>query len=128
MTAMTERDRKDGADAVGLDAFFAAAREEPLAPSGDFMAALEASALAELPPPEALVRAAGAPRVGRWRQALQALGGWPGAAGLVAACAAGLWFGVSQPQDLYDLWTGSDSYTNYAVDPLSGYDMALLEG
>jgi len=39
---------------------------------------------------------------GIWQQMLGMLGGWPAVGGLAAACAAGVWLGVSPPQFLPD--------------------------
>ena len=119
---MTERKTDSLWDDRGLDAFFDAARDDAPMPSGDFMARIEAQALDALPRP-----APAAPGV--LRQLLQALGGWPGAAGLAAACAAGLWFGFNPTLGVSDyLGLQAAEMDTLGVDPLSGYDLAMLEG
>ncbi|SMX29377.1 hypothetical protein TRP8649_03511 [Pelagimonas phthalicica] len=105
-----------------LDSFFAAARAEEPLPSGDFMARIEADALAALPSPAAVTRP------GLWQQFLQSVGGWPGAAGLAAACATGVWIGVAPPDALYDLWAQTAGLGGVEIDPTSGFDLAMMEG
>ncbi|WP_089280310.1 hypothetical protein [Antarctobacter heliothermus] len=133
---MTERkDKSDelfpaGAEGAGLDSFFAAARAEAPQPDGGFLARIEAQALAEQP-----VARGGAPAVARprptgvLRQLREALGGWAGMAGLATACAAGIWIGVSPPDGLTVLWGGdAAALGTIGVDPLSSFDLALMEG
>ena len=107
-------------DTAGLDAFFAAAAEAPPMPDAAFLAKLEhdaLTALAEGPAP--------APAPGPLRQLLAALGGWPGAAGLAAACAAGVWIVASADLSL----TGaSGTLGSLGIDPASGFEASLLEG
>jgi anti-sigma-K factor RskA len=107
-----------------LDDFLAAARSEAPLPSGDLLARIEAQALAEQP--VAGPRSRPEPV---WRQVLAVLGGWPGAAGLAAACAAGLWLGISPPA-VVDGLLGADTagLGTLGIDPLSGFDLALMEG
>ncbi|CUH82451.1 hypothetical protein SAMN04488093_11411 [Tropicibacter naphthalenivorans] len=115
---MTERK-----DDIGLDAFFAAARDDVPLPSGDLMARIQAEALAEMP----VAGARAAP--GFWAQLRDALGGWKGAAGLAAACACGVWIGISPPEGLSDYWQGAEAGLGaLGLDPVSGYDLALFEG
>lgn len=57
-----------------------------------------------------------------------ALGGWPAFAGLAAASVCGLWLGVSPPEGLSDmaaLYLGGE---DTLLDPVSGFDLALVEG
>lgn len=109
---------------TGLDAFFAAASDEPPMPSGDLMARIEAQALAEMP--RAGLRVA---EPGIWTQLLQALGGWPAMAGLAAACVAGVWIGAVSPEGLSSvLSTTEAALDGIGLDPVSGFDLALLEG
>lgn len=116
---MTERKDMDG-----LDSFFAAAQEDAPMPSGDFMARMEAQALAERPMPAS--RGTGP---GLFGQFLQVLGGWQGMAGLAAACAAGVWIGVSPPEALWSLYGLQEAGLDVlGVDPLSAFDLALMEG
>lgn len=131
---MTERkDNRDdlfaSIDGDALGGFFAAARAEAPQPGGDFLARMEALALAEQPAPR-LTAGPVTPRpTGLFGQLREALGGWVGMAGLAAACAAGIWIGVSPPASLSDYW-GLDAagLGTLGVDPLGGFDLSLLEG
>ena len=116
-------DRKD--DDLGLEALFAAARDEAPMPSGDFMMRLQDAALAEMPVAGARVR-----QPGVWAQLRDALGGWKGASGLAAACAVGLWLGINPPAVLSDYWPGVSQagLGEIGLDPASGYDLAWIEG
>lgn len=105
----------------GLDGFFEAARQDAPQPTGDFMARMMQDALDAQPVP------AIAPEPW-WRQLMPALGGWPGAAGLLAACAAGVWIGVSPPASFEGLLGGDISLGTTGIDPLSGFDLTMLEG
>lgn len=133
---MTERrDKSDtlfqaGADEAGLDSFFAAARAQSPQPGGDFLARMEAQALAEQPAVRSDVPGvAGLRPVGVLRQLRDAVGGWAGLAGLATACAAGIWIGVSPPDGLTVLWGGdAAALGTIGVDPLSSFDLALMEG
>ena len=124
--SMTSSDnRRDGPDA-GLERFFDAARATAPVPDPDWLARLQAEAL-ELQPQ----RRAAAPRAvpSLWVQLRQVLGGWPGIAGLASVAVAGLWLGAVPPQALGDAVStvlyGADSLS---LDPLGGFDLALLEG
>ncbi|MBV2358486.1 hypothetical protein KUH32_01750 [Thalassococcus sp. CAU 1522] len=108
-------ERKDG-----LDSFFDAGRAQAPEPSRAFMASLQAQALAEMPAPRAVSR-----RPGVLTQLRQALGGWPGAAGLAAAGLAGLWIGVSPPAGLAAMIGGTD-LSGYAVDPIGSLELSLM--
>lgn len=127
---MTERK-----DETGLDAFFAAARTTPPQPGADLMARLTEAALDEQVAQAGRMRAgaagAGASGAGQglWAGLRQALGGWPGMAGLAAACAAGVWLGVSPPEGLDALWTGEIAgLGELGVDPVNAYDIAMIGG
>ncbi|WP_425102453.1 hypothetical protein [Tropicibacter sp. S64] len=123
MTTHKDKDTDGGlwTGAAGLGDFFEAARTDAPRPTADFMARLEAQALAALPRP--------APSPGLLRQLLQVLGGWPGAAGLATACAVGLWMGINPPAGLTDyIGTDAAGLDSYGVDPLSGFDLAMMEG
>lgn len=111
-------------DKGSLDDFFAVARDDAPLPSGDLLARIEAQALSEQP-----VAVARVAEPAWWRQILQALGGWRGATGLVTACAVGLWIGISPPA-LVDGLFESDTADlgTLGVDPMTGFDLALLEG
>jgi hypothetical protein len=60
---------------------------------------------------------------------MSAVGGWPGVAGLAAACAAGGWIGVVSPDGINTLLMPQDNgLGSIGVDPLSGFDLAMMEG
>ncbi len=124
MKTMTDGEKTHTPQGLELDSFFAAAREAEPMPSGDFMARIEADALAALPDPTAISQA----RPSLWKQLLQAIGGAPGAAGLAAACATGIWIGVAPPETLTDYWEQSADSGWYDLDPSSGFDFAMMEG
>ncbi|MBN7786175.1 hypothetical protein JYP51_14715 [Ponticoccus gilvus] len=122
---MTER-----RDDSGLDAFFAAARETPPQPDAAFLARLTEGALDEQMAQAGSLKA-GAQRMGLglWSGLRQALGGWPGLAGLAAACAAGVWLGVSPPEGMGALWDSQQvGLGQLGVDPVSAYDLAMIGG
>ncbi len=124
---------KRKAEEAGLGPWFDAGRAEAPAPSGDWLARMEAMALEEQPAPQPPAGARGPERARRGvrlRDLMSALGGWPAVAGLAAACAAGVWFGAVSPAGLTE-WTtttataaASDSYTTF--EPASGFDVAML--
>ncbi len=122
MTMTDKRKAEEG----GLGPWFDAGRAEAPAPSGDWLARMEAMALEEQPAPRsAEAPVARAPR-SRLREMLAALGGWPAMAGLAVACATGIWFGAAAPSGLPD-WlpvSGEDAIT--ALEPASGFDYAML--
>ncbi|GGG74266.1 hypothetical protein GCM10011415_23360 [Salipiger pallidus] len=126
MTMTDDRRTEEG----GLAPWFDAGRDEAPLPSGDWLARMEAMALEMQPAPAPAgiatpERAAPAWR-GWLRDMLRGLGGWPAMAGLVAACATGVWFGVVAPSELSD-WlapAGRDAMT--AIEPASGFDYAML--
>lgn len=124
MKTMSDGNKNNTPDGFELDSFFAAAREEEPMPSGDFMARIEADALAYLPDPGGVSEV----RPSLWQQLMQAIGGAPGAAGLAAACAMGIWIGVAPPETLTDYWEQSADSEWYDLDPNSGFDFAMLEG
>lgn len=111
--AMTDRDRVDH----DLEGFFEAARRTAPEPSPDLLARVlaDAARAQARPQPPRPVRQAvgGGTRVPRWRQFVDALGGWPAMAGLVSAGVAGLWLGVNPPDAL-------------SVLPLSGFGASDL--
>ncbi|WP_299938267.1 hypothetical protein [uncultured Pelagimonas sp.] len=124
MKTMTDGNKTNTPEGFELDSFFAAARDEEPMPSGDFMARIEADALSALPEPTRVSTS----RPGLWQQLLQAIGGVPGAAGLAAACATGVWIGVAPPETLTEYWEQSAESEWYELDPNSGFDFAMLEG
>lgn len=125
---------KRKAEEAGLGPWFDAGRAEAPAPSGDWLARMEAMALDEQPAPQtppvshpSATPSARESRGFRLRDLLPVLGGWPAMAGLAAACAAGLWVGTVSPTTFSDLTTVSavsDSYTTF--EPASGFDVAML--
>lgn len=125
MKVMTERK-----DETGLDGFFAAARAETPEPGADFLARLTEAALDEqMAQAGRRSAAAGAAAPGLWAALRQALGGWPGMAGLAAACAAGVWLGVSPPEGMSAYWNGETAGLGQSgLDPMSAYDLAMMEG
>ncbi|MAB06319.1 MAG: hypothetical protein CML50_09960 [Rhodobacteraceae bacterium] len=126
MTMTDKRKAEEGA----LAPWFEAGRAEAPAASEDWLARMERMALDEMPAP----RPAAAPetpaaqvRRGGWlRETLGALGGWPAMAGLVAACATGIWFGAADPSGLTDLLDAASGDTITALEPASGFDYAML--
>lgn len=127
---MTERG-DDTVESGFLDGFWEAGRASGPVPSDDFMARLTAQALAEMPVAGARIAAPGfCP--GFWQQMAAALGGWRGLSGLTAAAVVGIWVGVNPPASLGldDLWGNGDSAAlgEVGVDPLSGFELALMEG
>ncbi|WP_261395580.1 hypothetical protein [Salipiger bermudensis] len=118
---------KRKAEEAGLGPWFDAGRAEAPAPSGDWLARMEAMALEEQRAPAVAVMPERESRGVRLRDLLRVLGGWPAVAGLAAACAAGVWFGAVSPATFSD-WTSvatvSDSYTTF--EPASGFDVAML--
>jgi len=90
---------------VGLDAFFAAAREETIMmPVGlaERMRADAAMVQAGFDRPLSSEGARPSAPGGLLSQLWGALGGWPALSGMAVACAAGVWLGVSPPNFLPD--------------------------
>jgi len=94
---MAERDTEDAV----LEAHFAAARRGGATlPAGLATRMLaDAAAVQDQPATGAARRRV---RDGLVQPLLRALGGWPAMGGLAAACAAGVWLGVSPPDFLPD--------------------------
>lgn len=82
----------------GLGEIFAAMRAES-APVPD---RLERRVLADAMRVQAGFANAGTAGSGRWHDLYAILGGWRGLGGLVTACAAGVWIGLSPPSFLPD--------------------------
>lgn len=119
---MTDRDTDP------LERFFDAARTGKTDLPAHFLQRIEAQALAEIPMP-----ATPAPR---WSDRLRGiwsdLGGWPAAAGLGAAVAAGLAVAFYLPQDM-GAWLlplgGADAALNLdALAPVDGFEYLVAEG
>ncbi len=124
MTTMT--DDKD----IDLAAFFDAARADPPAMPGALSDRILADAHRVLADEERLAQARrdAGKRPGLRAQLAAALGGWYGAGGLVAACAAGVWIGVAPPQGLPDpgsIWLASD--TSWDIYETGGLWAAVSE-
>ncbi|MGR3503316.1 dihydroorotate dehydrogenase [Pseudaestuariivita sp.] len=98
MTDRRTKADKPAPEANWLDDLFAERREAEEPASPDLLARVLEDAYAAQPlagPPE--IEVAQAPW---WRQVLDAVGGWPAAAGLVTAGLGGLWIGWAQPAAL----------------------------
>ncbi|MEL6169241.1 MAG: dihydroorotate dehydrogenase [Pseudomonadota bacterium] len=89
---MSERNELDER---ALGALFAAARDVAPQPSDALVARILADAAAETAPAPAPRRSGPREWLSDW---LEAIGGWPSAAGLVTATAAGVWLGLSSPE------------------------------
>jgi hypothetical protein len=142
MKTMTDpKTMSGGTPDFELDVFFSAARDGAPLPDGDFMARLTAEAIAEMPVAGARESAPvggtfSGPVMGTWGQIRQALGGWTGLGGLVTACAVGLWVGVAQPSTVTAglstaglstvVWGETASLDAYGLDPMNGFDIAML--
>lgn len=108
-----------------LEDLFAAARSDRPAVPEHLSAAILADAAREQAgfQPERPARAA---RLPKWRQLIEAIGGWPAMGGLAAASAAGLWIGVAPPAFVPDpvaLAGYEDSSTVFADE---SYDIAVM--
>ncbi len=115
---MTETNK----DVEALEAHFKAARARPLAPPDALLARVlaDAEAVQATPAPVRTV-----PRRG-WRPVLRAIGGWPAAAGLLAATLAGVWIGASPPEGISAYLPGAD--VAYIIDLAPGTGLDLVEG
>lgn len=124
---MTDTDRIE----IDLDRCLSEARDCPPAPPADLAArvladAMEVQAGLTGPAPRPQPR-----RPGLWQQLVEALGGWPALGGLAAACAAGVWMGVSPPQILPDPVTFVQNRMSATSDLdvlyMGALDLALAE-
>lgn len=81
-----------------LDRYFAAARATSPEPSAELFARIVEDAQAQ----QAVVHQPASParRGGVIRQWLDALGGWPAISSLATATVAGVWVGISPPEEL----------------------------
>lgn len=114
---MTDKPRTED----GLQRFFDAGRAAAAEPGGDLLARITAQALAEQQQRPVL-----APEPGVWALLMRALGGWPAMAGFAAAACTGVWLGFAPPEAVLAYFV--DENVLNALDPISGYDFALLEG
>lgn len=122
--AMDKTDRDDE-----LQAFFDAARQQPMPASEALMARVLRDALSLQA--AAKPAAPGAPRVGLLAGLWSAIGGWPAAAGLVTATVAGVWIGVSSTLGLGEAVItalGSTSAESFLDEMATGFDFAFEEG
>ena len=92
---MTERQEHD------VDALLAALAARQDEPDADFVARMQATALAMQP-----MAAVAGPRPGR-SGLFDLIGGWLGAGGLATAAAAGLWLGIAPPEALTPVLGGA---------------------
>ena len=122
---MTKTDRA-GTEEGLLAPWFDAARDAEPLPDGDWMARMEALALAEQPSARPVPETRAAARRGGWRDILGGLGGWPAMAGLAAACAAGVWIGVAAPEgSMSTLLPVSAGDGVSGLEPASGFDYVM---
>ena len=91
---MSEHDLKD----TELEALFDAGRSSVPEIDPEFLGRLQNDAAGYFT--EAVAGAAPASGTGIWSQIRNALGGWAGLGGLVAATCVGFWIGVAQPDGL----------------------------
>lgn len=108
-----------------LEDLFAAARSDRPAVPEHLSAAILADAAREQAGFQP-ARPARAARLPKWRQLIEAIGGWPAMGGLAAASAAGLWIGVAPPSFVPDpvaLAGYEDSSTVFADE---SYDIAVM--
>ncbi|RBI74491.1 hypothetical protein DQW77_07345 [Roseovarius sp. TE539] len=113
-------------DQRDLDVFFEAARERTPDPSAALLARIAADA--DATQAGFRVRAHARRSSGRLRQFLDALGGWPAAAGLAAATLAGMWIGFDPPGDL-QAWARDslDQVQNaHVIDIMPGTGLDLI--
>ena len=114
-----------------LEAFFDDAKKSaPDVPDG-LMARIMADAQAETDRRVQIASAAAPKSV--WAQILGAVGGWPALAGLSAATLTGVWIGLNPPAAVGNTLAqvmGQDgaSVSDYMFDPISGFELAMLEG
>lgn len=105
---------------AALTTALAAARADD-APSPDLLARVEADALRLQPVP-----AVATPKTRSLGAILRAFGGWPVAAGLAVASAAGLAIGLSAPTLVPGLGSGDSGYE--ISDLVPGYGLGDLDG
>ncbi len=114
-----------------LEAFFDDAKKSaPDVPDG-LMARIMADAQAETDRRVQIASAAAPKSV--WAQILGAVGGWPALAGLSAATLTGVWIGLNPPAAVGNTLSqvmGQDgaAVSDYMFDPISGFELAMLEG
>lgn len=120
---MTEHD----IDSRELDLLFATARAHRPDPSAALLSRIAADAEALQRRPQGAVRPA---RPGLFGQMRAALGGWPALGSLATATVAGVWVGISPPEDLSlaaETMLGLDE-VSYLVDTSADVVLGLDEG
>lgn len=117
---MTERDP--------LDDLFAEARQNPPAPSAEFLARVLADAQA-LQPQAAITQNPTVEKAGFWSSIFAALGGAAAIAGVSSAAMVGLVVGYVQPEGLVSLASsyGIAESADGSFDLLPGYESLLAE-
>ena len=116
---------EDNKEFEALDVHFEAARAHAAAPSEALLARVLADAEAVRPVPTAAAPSAkGRGMAGAMRDAIRAIGGWPAAAGLVAATLVGVWIGVSLPAGISAYLAGGDMAYIVDLAPGAGYDLS----
>ena len=133
---MSDRPKSDDRDRdadARLEAFFAAkvASDGSDAPPADFLSRVLADAEAHrpvMPPPVIRGGAAGAPgwSLSDWLSGW--FGGWPAAAGLVAASLTGVWIGFTSPELVPGFSTETASAEFDLADLMPGYGDAWAYG
>lgn len=119
---MSDTRKPDPFGDAEMEALFHAARDTAPAPSEALVTRILDDAAANRPRPAAVQRQ------GWLGQMLDAIGGWPAAAGLAAATVAGVTIGVVTPEALEGLSNGYLSVGTDAGDFLPSYAALLDEG
>ena len=125
----------DKSDEFDLDKLFDAAKSKPVEPSTDFFARVLSDAEAMQPAAPGVIKTPVRHKNGisDFFQGLsEAIGGWPGFAGLATAAVTGLWIGISPPSGLIEpigsvLGTDTSAFTD-ALEYGDGFDFTLFEG
>ncbi len=109
----------DREDDIALDALFAAAKSETPKASEDFLARLNADAVAAMPRPEHLGRNPTAPSL------FDRLKGWFAVSGLSGAAALGVWIGFVMPEVVNTVSPLSEDVIELSAY-LPGADLSVL--
>ncbi len=109
----------DKEDDIALDALFAAAKSEPPKASADFLARLNADAVAATPHPESLAPKQTAPAL------FDRLKGWFAVSGLSGAAALGVWIGFVMPEVVTTVSPLSEDVIELSAY-LPGADLSVL--
>ena len=122
-----------------LEKSFETAKRTPPEPSNDFMARVLSDGLAQQPAAAGVLNATPPKRgsivdrvTGMFTGLSDAIGGWPGFAGLATAAVTGVWIGISPPQSLSaplnTVLGTQDSVFSTSSDLGDGFDFTLYEG